>query len=385
MKGAILQVLILCAVIAVGYLAFDLRQPVLQEPKVPESIPVVPAEVLSPKEIPAEKKRGAAATFTLLLDTTKTNNFGILGESRGEDFAEDPINTTILNQLLLQLKIRDVKAVFFTGNMVSGVEQGEKHASKPINAPKLSKDLQRFTDLYKSVFEGGTPFYPALGDREIMISSSAEKFIEQFHLQGAKAIGGELLYTVSAGDAFFAVIGTDQFKDGQKSAEETFSDAMLEWLSEALLEGGQTHKYLFVIGYEPAFPSTTTFSKEHLPQRDAFWKILVQNKVLAYFSSKEHLFDRSNRNGVWQIISGGGGAPLSQGGGSLPFFHALVLTIPGSEELKDREKEGNREIKSEKSVKSLSPGIQVIDTQGNVIEEFSLGNENQALYQMRIS
>jgi hypothetical protein len=205
-----------------------------------------------------------------------------------------------------------------------------------------------------------------------VIHQSAESFIDAFDLLGAKIIGKELLYTVSAGHAFFAVIATDEPMVGLNEPEGNFSSDMLSWLDKALKEGAKNHKYLFVVGYEPAFPSTTTFSKTHLPERDAFWKILIDNKVLAYFSSKEHLFDRSNRSGVWQIISGGGGAPLSQGGGNIPFYHGLVLTIPGDKETKEK---GKQKV----------PGVQVIDIEGNTIEEFLIGPDSHPLYQMRIS
>lgn len=220
---------------------------------------------------------------------------------------------------------------------------------------------------------GNIPLFPALGDREIVIKGSAKSFINEFKLQGAEIFDDELFYTVSAGDAFFAVIATDELVDGHKKVEESFTEPMLRWLDSVLKEGAKNHKYLFVVGYEPAFPSTTTFSIKRQPQRDAFWKILASNKVLAYFSSKEHLFDRSNRYGVWQIISGGGGAPLSQGGGTLPFYHTLVLTIPGNQENVETEK------------KPKGPSVQVIDNKGNIVEEFTLGQDNQPLYQMRIS
>lgn len=207
MKGMILQLLILCAVIATGYMAFYLRQPVQPATPVilPEKPPAAPSETYPPK------KNRFSPTFTLLIDPTQLSNFGILGEGRGEDLAKQAINGTILDQLFTQLKIRKVKAIFFTGNIVSGVEQDNKKKLQPISYQKLSEDLAGFSDLYKGIFEGGTPFYPALGDREVMIKQSGNAFIEKFHLQGAQLLGDELLYTVSAGNAFFAVIGTDKF------------------------------------------------------------------------------------------------------------------------------------------------------------------------------
>lgn len=357
MKTKVIQTLIIVAVIIAAFLAFYLRRPVEVKPE------VVPGKQ-QVKALSAEKP-----TFVLSIDTKKPALFGILGEARGDDSSEEPINTAVLNQLLEVLKIRQVQAIFFSGNLVSGVDkQNDSDSFKPINDESLENDLKQFSQLYDSILGSDLPFYPALGDREILIPNSAETFIKHFKLQGATLLGGELLYTVSAGRAFFAVIATDELSPGRKTVEQTFSSGMLEWLDKVLKEGAKNHRYLFVIGYEPAFPSTSTFSKAHMPQRDAFWKLLIDNKVLAYFSSKEHLFDRSNRGGVWQIISGGGGAPLSQGGGSHPFFHCLLLNIP-----------------AETAEKNKEPTVQVIDNTGKIIDEFILDSENQPLYQMRIS
>nr|QIQ10882.1 hypothetical protein OJOKFFHK_00025 [uncultured bacterium] len=101
----------------------------------------------------------------------------------------------------------------------------------------------------------------------------------------------------------FAVIGTDEIMDGRRGAEETYSVKMLEWLEKALADGARTHKYLFVVGYEPAFPSTTTFSKTKLHKETNFGKSWLKIKSQHIFSSKEHFFDRSYRYGVWQIIT----------------------------------------------------------------------------------
>lgn len=367
MKAKIIQTLIICAVLVAAFLAFYLQKPspAPSEKSLPQTDVI---KVSEPSETP---------TFILPIDTAKASHFGILGEGT-EDDEEDQSNTEVLSQLFQELKARNVQAVFFSGNIIKRMEKGIDGPPKPMEDEKLNEDLQQFSKLYHGVFGDDAPFYPALGDREIVISNSAKKFIDEFRLHGAKIQGDELLYTVSAGHAFFAVISTDELHDGHSKSGETFKDSMLEWLNGVLKEGALTHKYLFVVGYEPAYPTTSTFSKERLPQRDAFWKILVDNKVLAYFSSKEHLFDRSNRFGVWQIISGGGGVPLNQAEGSRPFYHALVLTIPGDHEQSEKEK------KLKVPVVPV-PKVQVIDSSGNVIEEFTLSQDNQALYQMRIS
>lgn len=349
MKAKILQALIICAVIAASFFAIYHR-----------SLPV------------EEEMQPLPSVFTLTIDTTKQSKFGFLGESRGDDLASQPFNSIVLSDLLTGLNNQDVKAIFFGGNLVSGVEKGIDGKAKPIDYQQLNQELKQFSVMYDRIFDKSTPFYPVLGDREVMISRGAEVFLNHFHLYGGLILNNSLLYTVSAGPSFFAVIATDERVPGRERMEQAFIHPMLEWLERVLTEGAKKHKYLFVVGHEPAYPSSTTFAKNHLSQRNAFWKLLMDHKVLAYFSSGEHLFDRSNRWGVWQIISGGGGAPLREGGGSEPFFHSLVLTIPG-------------ETPGISSPKGETPGIQVMDRSGKVIEEFSLSLENQPLYQMRIS
>lgn len=361
MKYKILQTFILFLVILGGFFAFYMRKPVEGKSR------DLPATLRS-SEKSVSSLSNQTATFVIPIDIKKISHFGILGEGRGEDFSKDPVNTVVLNQLFEAMKVRDVQAIFFSGNLISGIKKEGVEGLKPIDTKTLEENLGQFSQLYDSIFEAKMPFYPALGDRELKISKGAETYLDHFHLDGADIVNGELLYTVSAGLAFFAVIATDELNVESQKVERMFSSSTLAWLKKVLTEAGKTHQYLFVVGYEPAYPSTTTFSKTEMPQRDSFWKVLVDHKVVAYFSSREHLFDRSNRSGVWQIISGGGGAPLSQGGGSQPFFHFLLLTIPATG------KEG-----------STFPSIQVIDNKGKVIEEFVLSLENQALYQMRIS
>lgn len=90
------------------------------------------------------------------------------------------------------------------------------------------------------------------------------------------------------------------------------------------------------------------------------------NRVVAYFCSHEHLYDRSFRDGVWQIISGGAGGPLNKKDILKAFYHFILLTIP--------------------SELGKFPVVQVIDIQGVVRDEFSLSPiPEQPIFQMRIS
>jgi len=364
MKGKIIQILIIFAVGVAAFLALYLQQPRPEkapiQPAVKESakeiVPIptpISIPALAPISIPTPEPK-PSPLFTVKVDADKPIKIGIFGESREDDESEPGFNTVIVSKILKALKKNQAQAIFFMGNLVSGVEKSEKDKQSKIDVQQLEQKLKEFSSLYSGVFGADVPFFPVLGDREIAIADSAETFMEQFHLNGAVIIEKELVYGVSIGPAFFAVI-----------ASEIFSPQALARLQQTLSDAAKTHKNLFVIGYEPAFPSASTYLKESASKNGAFWKILVDNHVMAYFSSKEHLFDRSERYGVWQIISGGGGAPLSQGGGSQPFFHGLILTLPVEKEKK--------------------PTIQVIDVDGDAIGEYELNDQQGPLHQMRIS
>ena len=145
----------------------------------------------------------------------------------------------------------------------------------------------------------------------------------------------------------------------------TFTPPMLAWLQGVLSQASKTYRYLFVVGNKPAFSLTATFFVPRSPGHLVFWKTLVNNNVLAYFASHEHFFDRSNRQGVWQVISGGGGASFRAGSLNKPFFHCLILTIPQQAD--------------------QVPFVQVVDVNGTVSDEFELTPVSKVLYERHIS
>jgi hypothetical protein len=95
---------------------------------------------------------------------------------------------------------------------------------------------------------------------------------------------------------------------------------------EDAFERGVEH--IFVFGHEPAFPigghlddclpDVGWFLKDtsdssrliHIEERDRFWGMLETYDVDAYICGHEHNYGRQSVDGVYQIVSGGAGAPL---------------------------------------------------------------------------
>lgn len=361
MKKNALILLVLVLISTAGFFAIYLKEP-----------PKTPQEKMLPAKVPA-------ATAPLRI--------GIIGESIHEDFTKS-FNEEVLTRLFEVLKKRSVQAIFFTGNLTFGWTVGEDPHLNPFvdisSGARVDKglvyksaafrdQLRKFNDLRKKHLPPDVAFYPMMGTHEAIGNDSAKVFREEFGLINSAPLGENMIaYSVSMADAFFVVIPTDYYDAvANRTVEHAITAEMLMWLKKTLGEAALTHRFIFVLGHEPAFSTPSIFFKpfnlDNNPEkRDALWQILKDNGVLAYFASHEHLYDRSNRSGVWQIISGGGGSLVNKGAeGKNAFYHCLLLTIPID--------------------KNGVPKIEVLDIDGSVVDEFQLKSGGQPLFQRRIS
>lgn len=318
----------------------------------------------------------------------------ILGNSRSEEDNATGINEKVLSKVLNQVKTQNPKAVFFTGDLVIGMiadkqSLGAQEGAIVVPGPEkdiynnrwkrngfvynnlaFEKQLQTFSGLYKQSL-GNTPFYPIPGFYESLGPDSFEKFAKVFSIKDPHMIGNNFVYGVAIGDAYFVILSTTYYDPVKKTVvEHALSGSILGWLNKELKDKTQKYPYVFVIGYEPAF-STTSASGEYRgldradDQRDLFWKILQDNNVVAYIASHEHLYDRTDRGGLWQIISGGAGAPLTKRNLEKAFYHYLLLVVPNEPD--------------------FNPLLRVIDSNGVIRDEFELKTNRKPIYQLRIS
>lgn len=314
----------------------------------------------------------------------------ILGDSRGEPTDKKGFNEYVLGRLFSLIKRDNPQAVFFTGDLVLGlgeskdVPESESSVSAPekdlygnrwkkkdlVYSPTIyAKQLANFSQLYQSKL-GKIPFYSVLGFYESLGPNSFNIFNKQFNLQ-TQQVGNHLVYSVPIGNAYFILVTTTYYNPTHKHVEEHYiSQPLLDWLSKELKEKAANYPFVFVLGHEPAYSTTSASGymsglDSNDPMRDQFWKILQDNNVTAYISGREHLYDRSDRNGVWQIITGGAGAPLTQRNLEKAFYHYLLLTIPDDAD--------------------NNPSLKVIDANGNIRDEFELKSNRKPIYQLRIS
>jgi hypothetical protein len=128
----------------------------------------------------------------------------------------------------------------------------------------------------------------------------------------------KLSYSFDFKDAHFVTLNTDPVgKDWHVPTAWVTSD-----LAAARTRG---QKHIFVIEHKPAYSYPTTATDGlafDIPARDAFWNMLVSNRVEGVFSAHNHEYWRSQPTGsTWQVIAGNGGTPLDA---------ALDPTIPAT-------------------------------------------------------
>lgn len=284
----------------------------------------------------------------------------VLGDSRSDGKeGVSGVNDEILSKIFSLIRKESPKAVFFSGDLTLGLEeeevaealyqddapaspaqdkqQGDHWAQEGFvyDSKAFKESLEHFSALQKEYLGASIPFYPLIGNHEAVGPDAVKIFKEHFGItHEAPLNNAQLAYTVELGKSLFIILATDYYsRDQNKLIEHTLSGGQKEWLERTLREKSPQFSSLFVIGHEPAF-SILGAAKNHpvgldrFPgARDEFWAILKKYGVKAYICSHEHLYHVSRHDGVWQIVSGGAGAPLApvKSGG---FYHYAVLKVP---------------------------------------------------------
>lgn len=316
----------------------------------------------------------------------------ILGESYSQENEQFGINVDVLERLFKLINSQKPKAVIFMGNMTLGLKRENHLLVSPTSKPFLDgselhewpypgytydssyfqKGITEFATIKNRTLSSTIPFFPLIAEHEAFGSDATSNVLTTLNLKStAPSEASALAYTFAIDDALFILFSTAAYNDTLKTTlSHQLPPALFIWLEEILKKEKNNYKFIFVVGNEPAF--STTMSTGHYQgldynekDRDIFWRLLINYGVTAYFCAKEHLYDRTNRYGIWQIISGGAGAPFYKRQFDKAFYHYLLLKLP------------------EKG--DTYPKVQVFDAQGNLNDEFELIPAKYPVYQLRIS
>lgn len=292
--------------------------------------------------------------------------FAVLSDSRsghgGADAQYAGTNREVLEDLLLRAVAEGARFIVFAGDLIDGYRT---------HAGSFRYELEAWQRASEPV-HASIPIYEAMGNHEALMEywtagwavavngdASAEAiFAERFvnpHGAPEPAPGAppfdENVYSFDAGPAHLAIVNSNYFwrshagradhpAAGRGQREGWVDDRQIEWLDRDL-EGararGRSHLYVFT--HEPGYPNGGHVQDgmwwrgevpEVLAQRERFFGILADRSVQAVFHGDEHNYSRTRIHDglarpLWQVISGGAGAPYYAQDTTLPWARDVVV------------------------------------------------------------
>lgn len=235
--------------------------------------------------------------------------FAVMGDTRG--YGRDGINVKTMKAILEKIKQERVDFIIVTGDMITGSAKNDIHVNR------LKK--------WKSIIEEyEIPFYAGVGNHEIE-SGLSENIMRSVFKMPENGPDGfkELVYSLDHDNAHFIMLDTAVFNNFHAVGE-----AQLKWLKEDLERNRK--KTIFIFGHDPAYSVYNHIgsSLDKYPvKRDDLWDVFKKYKVSAYICSHEHLYNKAVHGGVYQIISGGGGARISAPEEKGGFYNFMVIDI----------------------------------------------------------
>jgi len=133
------------------------------------------------------------------------------------------------------------------------------------------------------------PYFVAIGNHE----ENADLYYDIWHFPG-----NEQWYSIDYGNAHFICLSTETTLDGVQR----------DWLEADLINASQFADWIFVFFHRPPYSSGDHGS--YLPARNAWCSLFEDYGVDIVFNGHDHDYERSLVNGVYYIVTGGGGAPL---------------------------------------------------------------------------
>ncbi len=174
------------------------------------------------------------------------------------------------------------------------------HSGDLVENGRILSQWKNFFEISDPLFRN-VPFYPALGNHE----RNSPYYFDFFALPGK-----ERSYSFDYGPAHFVVLDSN----GKGKSDSDF----LSWLKKDL---ASTKKpFIFAIYHHPALSSTFTEARrQSAAQMYTLWgKIFEKGRVSFALQGHNHNYQRSEKNGIVYITSGGAGAPLYPLGKALP-------------------------------------------------------------------
>ncbi len=284
--------------------------------------------------------------------------FVVLADSRGLDHG---VNTDVVEKILGEIKQLSPQPEFAI--MPGDLTDGSKTYSGIKSQLAYFKDI--ITQYYPISF-----FYPGIGNHEMRAGKNGEKaFAETFSEFKATFLKdyNRTSYYFDVGNTRLFMLNSDHTGEMHE-----ITGKQLDWLKSSI----DKNKRTFFFFHEPAYPTGAEAGNsldKHPAARDIFWKVADTSSGAIVFCGHEHNYSRrlidssfnekvggksfQFKNKVFQVISGGFGAPLYKQYTSkknmiippVPQYHYTIVDITDG-----------------------AVNIQAVDIDGNIIDTFQI-------------
>lgn len=188
------------------------------------------------------------------------------------------------------------------------------HLGDMINIPH-EKEWREFFEISKPI---NLPFFPIVGNHDVGFTRLGEEIYQnQFSLPE-----GKTYYAFRAGAGLFVML------DSEKGKRKIFNEQW-SWLEDTLSSSREVLKLVFI--HAPLFLPMGSLRRgggmdKYPSERDNLHRLFKKTKVKAVFAADDHRYDRMEKDSIFYIITGGGGAPiytLEESGG---YFHYVWIS-----------------------------------------------------------
>ncbi|MEO1332857.1 MAG: metallophosphoesterase [Myxococcota bacterium] len=335
-------------------------------------------------------------------------SFAVMSDSRAASgtpmSAYQGVNREVIEQLFAVATQRGIDFAIFAGDLITGYVTQETEYRRQIMAWQEAVEP----------FAMHLPVYEGIGNHEFLgdawasgwlagrrAGKTSETVFAELVVNPKNAPAArdgepsfeETVFSFDRGVVHFAALNSNYFfrnhlerddhpaKDRGGYREGWITDEQLAWLEGDLAAArSRGAKHLFVFTHEPAFPNGGHVQDamwyrgripEVLERRDAFLEILFRHEVLAVFFGDEHNYSRTRIDStldpkyagrLWQIITGGAGAP----------YYARDLTVPWARNVESFEPVHHVVVVD---VRGENVWLRAVTTQGETVDAVELTDE----------